>query len=56
MVALYPLMKRITWWPQVWLGLTFNWGVLVAAAAARGAITLADVAALRRAGLLDAGL
>lgn len=43
MVALYPLMKRITWWPQVWLGLTFNWGVLVAAAAARGAITAADV-------------
>jgi 4-hydroxybenzoate polyprenyltransferase len=43
MVALYPLMKRITWWPQVWLGLTFNWGVLVAAAAARGAITEADV-------------
>jgi 4-hydroxybenzoate polyprenyltransferase len=33
LVALYPLMKRITWWPQVWLGLTFNWGVLVAAAA-----------------------
>jgi 4-hydroxybenzoate polyprenyltransferase len=43
MVALYPLMKRITWWPQVWLGLTFNWGVLVAAAAAQGAITLPDV-------------
>jgi 4-hydroxybenzoate polyprenyltransferase len=43
MVALYPLMKRITWWPQVWLGLTFNWGVLVAAAATRGAITQADV-------------
>ena len=43
MVALYPLMKRITWWPQVWLGLTFNWGVLVAAAATRGAITAADV-------------
>jgi 4-hydroxybenzoate polyprenyltransferase len=42
MVGLYPLMKRITWWPQVWLGLTFNWGVLVAAAAARGGITLAD--------------
>jgi 4-hydroxybenzoate polyprenyltransferase len=42
MVALYPLMKRITWWPQVWLGLTFNWGVLVAAAAARGSIGLAD--------------
>lgn len=42
MVALYPLMKRITWWPQVWLGLTFNWGVLVAAAAVRGELTLAD--------------
>ncbi len=44
MVALYPLMKRITWWPQVWLGLTFNWGVLVAAAAARDAIALPDIA------------
>ncbi len=42
MVALYPLMKRITWWPQIWLGLTFNWGALVAAAAVRGEITLAD--------------
>ncbi|MEQ1610408.1 MAG: 4-hydroxybenzoate octaprenyltransferase [Hyphomonadaceae bacterium] len=42
MVALYPLMKRITWWPQVWLGLTFNWGALVAAAATQGQITQAD--------------
>lgn len=25
----YPFMKRITYWPQAWLGLTFNWGVLV---------------------------
>jgi 4-hydroxybenzoate polyprenyltransferase len=30
LVALYPFMKRITWWPQAWLGLTFNWGILVA--------------------------
>ncbi len=44
MVALYPLMKRITWWPQVWLGLTFNWGVLVAAASVHGALTIADFA------------
>jgi len=29
LVAAYPFMKRITWWPQAWLGLTFNWGVLV---------------------------
>ncbi len=41
MIALYPLMKRITWWPQVWLGLTFNWGVLVAVAAAEGAVSVA---------------
>ena len=28
-VAAYPLMKRITWWPQVWLGMVFSWGALV---------------------------
>lgn len=28
-VACYPLMKRITWWPQAWLGLVFSWGALV---------------------------
>ncbi|KAI0657003.1 UbiA prenyltransferase [Cubamyces menziesii] len=28
--ALYPLMKRWTWWPQAWLGLAFNWGILLA--------------------------
>ncbi len=36
LVAAYPFMKRITWWPQVWLGLTFNWAVLVAYAAKTG--------------------
>jgi 4-hydroxybenzoate polyprenyltransferase len=29
LVAAYPFMKRLTWWPQAWLGLTFNWGVLL---------------------------
>jgi 4-hydroxybenzoate polyprenyltransferase len=29
LVAAYPYMKRITWWPQVWLGLVFSWGALV---------------------------
>jgi 4-hydroxybenzoate polyprenyltransferase len=29
LVALYPLMKRITWWPQAWLGIVFSWGALV---------------------------
>ena len=28
-VATYPFMKRITWWPQAWLGLVFSWGALV---------------------------
>ena len=28
-VLVYPFMKRITWWPQAWLGLVFSWGVLV---------------------------
>ena len=36
MVAAYPFMKRITWWPQAWLGLVFNWGVLVGWTALRG--------------------
>ena len=28
-VFIYPLMKRVTWWPQVFLGITFNWGALL---------------------------
>lgn len=34
LVAIYPYTKRVTWWPQAWLGLTFNWGVFVGAATA----------------------
>ena len=33
----YPLMKRITWWPQLFLGLTFNWGALMGWTAITGA-------------------
>ena len=29
-VVAYPFMKRITWWPQAWLGLVFSWGALSA--------------------------
>jgi 4-hydroxybenzoate polyprenyltransferase len=36
LVAGYPFMKRITWWPQAWLGLTFNWGVPLGYAAQTG--------------------
>ncbi|MGE3142022.1 MAG: 4-hydroxybenzoate octaprenyltransferase [Hyphomonadaceae bacterium] len=32
-VAAYPFMKRITWWPQAWLGLAFSWGALTGVAA-----------------------
>jgi len=40
LVAAYPFMKRITWWPQAWLGLTFNWGALMGFAAASGGLGL----------------
>jgi 4-hydroxybenzoate polyprenyltransferase len=43
LIAAYPFMKRITWWPQAWLGLTFNWGALLGFAAETGRIDLADV-------------
>jgi 4-hydroxybenzoate polyprenyltransferase len=36
LVATYPLMKRITYWPQFFLGLNFNWGALLGWAAATG--------------------
>ncbi len=43
LVAAYPLMKRITWWPQAWLGLTFNWGVLLGYAAVTGTVGLSSI-------------
>jgi len=49
LVAAYPFMKRITWWPQAWLGLTFNWGALLGFAAQTGRLDVAD-------GMLYAGL
>ena len=36
LVAIYPFAKRFTWWPQVFLGLAFNWGALLAWAAHAG--------------------
>ena len=39
LVAGYPFMKRITWWPQVWLGLVFSWAALVGWLEAWGALT-----------------
>jgi 4-hydroxybenzoate polyprenyltransferase len=37
-VAAYPFMKRITWWPQAWLGLVFSWGALVGWPAVTGSL------------------
>jgi 4-hydroxybenzoate polyprenyltransferase len=38
LVAVYPLAKRVTWWPQVVLGLTFGWGAPMGYAAATGTL------------------
>src|SRR4051812_13729554 len=40
-VAAYPFMKRITWWPQAWLGLVFSWGALVGWPAVTGSLSWA---------------
>jgi len=37
-LAIYPFAKRFTWWPQVFLGLAFNWGALLAWTAHTGAL------------------
>ena len=43
LVVAYPAMKRITWWPQAFLGITFNFGVLVGYAALAGHLSVAAV-------------
>ena len=40
LVAAYPFMKRITGWPQMWLGLVFSWAALVGWSEVAGALTL----------------
>ena len=42
-VAGYPFAKRFTWWPQVFLGVAFNWGALLGWSAHTGSLTLAPV-------------
>jgi 4-hydroxybenzoate polyprenyltransferase len=44
LVAIYPTMKRLTSWPQVVLGLAFNWGALVGYASITGTLSWATVA------------
>ena len=43
-VAIYPFMKRITWWPQVVLGLAFSWGALMGFAVTFGRIDMPAIA------------
>ena len=50
-VAIYPVMKRVTYWPQLVLGLAFNWGALVGWTAITGALT-APACVLYAAGIL----
>ena len=42
-VAAYPFMKRVTWWPQAWLGLVFSWGALVGWPAVTGSFAIAPL-------------
>lgn len=42
-VAIYPFMKRITFWPQLFLGLAFSWGALVGWSAIEGGLALAPL-------------
>ncbi len=43
LVAIYPFAKRFTWWPQAFLGLAFNWGILLAYAAHAETVSLSAV-------------
>lgn len=43
LVAAYPFMKRLTWWPQAWLGLVFSWGALTGWPAVTGHLDAAPI-------------
>ncbi|XP_062221416.1 4-hydroxybenzoate polyprenyltransferase, mitochondrial-like [Phragmites australis] len=51
LVFSYPLMKRFTFWPQAYLGLTFNWGALLGWAAIKGSLDPAIILPLYSAGI-----
>jgi 4-hydroxybenzoate polyprenyltransferase len=42
-VAAYPFMKRITWWPQAWLGIVFSWAALVGWSEVTGNLSVAGL-------------
>jgi 4-hydroxybenzoate polyprenyltransferase len=43
LIGTYPFMKRVTYWPQVFLGLNFNWGALIGWTAVTGALGFAPL-------------
>ncbi len=43
LVVIYPFAKRFTWWPQIFLGLAFNWGALIAWTAHSGSLGAAAI-------------
>jgi 4-hydroxybenzoate polyprenyltransferase len=43
LIAIYPFAKRVTFWPQAALGLTFKWGALVGWAAVAGGLSFAPI-------------
>ncbi|MDP1731914.1 MAG: UbiA family prenyltransferase, partial [Devosia sp.] len=43
LIAIYPFMKRVTWWPQLFLGLAFSWGALIGWTAETAALSLPPV-------------
>ncbi len=43
LIVIYPFMKRITWWPQLFLGLAFSWGALLGWASVTGSLSLPPV-------------
>lgn len=43
LVAIYPFMKRVTWWPQFFLGLAFSWGALMGWSAFAGSLSAAPL-------------
>ncbi|MCL7035617.1 hypothetical protein MKW94_029014 [Papaver nudicaule] len=51
LVFTYPLMKRLTFWPQAYLGLTFNWGALLGWTAVKGSLDPAIVLPLYMSGV-----
>ena len=52
----YPLMKRFTYWPQLFLGITFNYGLILGWTAIKGEIDIVSNSILYWSHILDTGI